>query len=401
MVLTLNYRKDLFRDAGLDPARAPQTWEELLAYAEKLTDPLKGRYGLALYPAWQALNFFWQGGSEVLAEDQNGHWRAVFNDDNAVNTLRFLRKLFSHKKTVPDPKCPTLLCCGKPMTAKECPGVTAELDAKKAVNARYDAFAERGGGAACCAGETAASPGFAAGHGLYSQEELSQVPEIAFTLSRGCGNPVGFSDLHPGEVVVDLGCGAGIDVVLAALKVGPSGKVVGVDVAPHMIERAQQGVAEAGLTATVEFVVTDLEGLKLPDGVADVVISNCVINLCPDKEAVYREAFRILKPGGRLSISDIVYAGTIDPEVRERFRSTWSGCVGGAIQEDRYLQIIRDAGFTDVIIIARHPLQREELGEMACCPGPEFSPVLAKEDSASADGKVVSIKFRASKPAEL
>ena len=181
--------------------------------------------------------------------------------------------------------------------------------------------------------------------------------------------------------MVDLGCGAGIDLVLAALKVGPSGKVVGADFAPHMIERAQQAVAEADLTGTVEFVATDLERLELPDGVADVVISNCVINLCPNKEAVYREAFRILKPGGRLSISDIVYAGTIDPEVRERFRSTWSGCVGGAIQEDRYLQIVRDAGFTDVTIIARHPLQGLELGEMACCPARNSPPFLRRKTS--------------------
>jgi SAM-dependent methyltransferase len=137
--------------------------------------------------------------------------------------------------------------------------------------------------------------------------------------------------------------------------------------------------------------------VELPDGVADVVISNCVINLCPDKEAVYREACRILKPGGRLAISDIVYAGRIDPEVRERFRSTWAGCLGGAIEEDRYFQIVQDAGFTAVEVIARQPLQPKELEEMACCPGPEFTPVPAKEDIASVGGKVVSIKFRASK----
>ena len=137
--------------------------------------------------------------------------------------------------------------------------------------------------------------------------------------------------------------------------------------------------------------------MELPDGVADVVISNCVINLCPDKEAVYREAFRILKPGGRLAISDIVYAGKIDPVVRKRFQSTWAGCVGGAIEEDRYFQIVQDAGFTAVEFVTRHPLQPKELEEMACCPGPEFTPVPAKEDIASVEGKVISIKFRASK----
>jgi SAM-dependent methyltransferase len=164
-----------------------------------------------------------------------------------------------------------------------------------------------------------------------------------------------------------------------------------------MIERAKQTAAEAGLTEITEFVVTDLGRVELPDGVADVVISNCVINLCPDKEAVYREALRILKPGGRLAVSDIVYAGKIDPEVRQRFQSTWAGCVGGTIEEDRYFQIVQDAGFTAVEFVARHPLQPKELEEMTCCPGPEFTPVPAKEDIASVKGKVISIKFRASK----
>ena len=286
------------------------------------------------------------------------------------------------------------------MTAKDSAAVTPE-NVKDVVKGRYDACAERGAGegAVCCPGETPASPSFAAEHGLYSQEELSLIPEIAFTLSRGCGNPTGFGDLQSGETVVDLGCGAGIDVVLAAHKVGPSGKVIGVDFAPHMIERAKQAVAEANVTETAEFVVTDLERVELPDGVADVVISNCVINLCPDKEAAYREAFRVLKPGGRLAISDIVYAGKINPGVRERLQSTWGGCVGGAIEEDRYFQIVRDTGFTEIEIVARHPLQPKELDEMARCPGPEFTPVPAKEDIASVEGKVVSIKFRASKPA--
>jgi SAM-dependent methyltransferase len=302
-------------------------------------------------------------------------------------------------KPVQDPKCPTLLCCGKPMTAKDTVGVTTEENIKGTVKGRYDACAERGGGegAVCCPGESPASPGFAAEHGLYSQEELSLVPETAFILSRGCGNPTGFADLQRGETVVDFGCGAGIDVVLAAYKIGAGGKVVGVDFAPHMIERAKLTAVEAGLTEITEFAVTDLGRVELPDGVADVVISNCVINLCPDKEAVYREAFRILKPGGRLAISDIVYAGKIDPEVREHFQSTWAGCVGGAIEEDRYFQIVQDAGFTAVEFVARHPLQPKELEEMACCPGPEFTPVPAKEDIASVEGKVISIKFRASK----
>ncbi len=307
-----------------------------------------------------------------------------------------LKEVKIMKTPVQDPKCPPLLCCERGIKQKE--GAIKAENIKDIVKGRYDACAERSGGegAVCCPIETA-SPSCAAEHGLYSQEELFWVPKSAMNLSRGCGNPTGFANLQPGETVVDFGCGAGIDVVLAAHKVGSNGKVVGVDFAPHMIERAKQTLAEADLTETTKLVVADLERVTLPDGLANVVISNCVINLCPDKEAVYREAFRILKPGGRLAISDIAYAGKIDPEVRERFQSTWAGCLGVAIEEDRYFQIVQDAGFTAVEFVARHPLQPKELEEMACCPGPEFTPVPAKEDVASVEGKVISIKFRASK----
>jgi SAM-dependent methyltransferase len=270
---------------------------------------------------------------------------------------------------------------------------------KDIVKARYDACAERGGGeGAVCRPIETASSSCAAGQGLYSQEELFWVSETAMKLSRGCGNPTGFADLQPGETVVDFGCGAGIDVVLAAHKVGAGGKVVGVDFAPHMIERAKQTLAEAGLTETAELVVADLEQVALPGAFADVAISNCVINLCPDKEAVYREVFRVLKPGGRLAISDIVYSGKIDSQVHERLQSTWSGCVGGTIEEDRYFQVLQDTGFANIEVVARHPLPLKELEEMLCCPGPQFTPAPAKEDIASMQGKVVSLKFRANKP---
>mgnify|MGYP000745992621 CR=1 FL=1 len=271
---------------------------------------------------------------------------------------------------------------------------------KQVVKGRYGKCAEIGGAkeSCCCPGEAPTSSSFAAEHGLYGQEELSLVPEIALNLSKGCGNPTGFADLQPGEVVVDLGCGAGIDVILAAHKIGPGGKVVGVDIAPQMIERAKQAVDEAGLTDTVDLRIDDIERLELPDGFADVVMSNCVINLCPDKEAVYREAFRILKPGGRLAISDIVYTERVDPQVHERFQSTWAGCVGGAIDDDSYFEIVRKAGFRKVEVVARHQLPPKELEAMACCPGPEFTPAPAKEDLDVVQGKVTSIKFTAVKP---
>jgi SAM-dependent methyltransferase len=234
--------------------------------------------------------------------------------------------------------------------------------------------------------------------GLYGQAELALVPEIALNLSRGCGNPTGFANLQPGDVVVDFGCGGGIDVILAAHKVGTEGRVIGIDGAPQMIERAKQAVAEAGLQErNIEFRTAYLDETQLPDGFADVVTSNCVINLCPDKDAVYEEAFRILRPSGRIAISDIVLTENIAPELRERFQSTWAGCLGGAIPEEDYWQTVNLAGFAEIQIVARHLLTPEELEAMACCPGEEFTPPPSKEDRAAVEGKVTSVKFTAMK----
>ncbi|MCX5887961.1 MAG: methyltransferase domain-containing protein [Deltaproteobacteria bacterium] len=232
---------------------------------------------------------------------------------------------------------------------------------------------------------------------LYSPEELALVPEVALNLSRGCGNPTGFANIQRGEVAADFGCGGGIDVILAANKVGPEGRVIGIDFAPQMIERARQAVAAAGLHRNIEFVIADLDKTELPNSSVDVVISNCVINLIPDKEAVYREASRILKSGGRIAISDIVLSQAIDPELQERFQSTWPGCLGGAIIEADYLQIFANAGFARIQMVARHLLTTVELAAMACCPGEEFTPAPAPEDLAAVQGKVASIKFKAVK----
>ena len=233
---------------------------------------------------------------------------------------------------------------------------------------------------------------------LYSQGELALVPEVALNLSRGCGNPTGFADIQSGEVVVDFGCGGGIDVILAAHKVGPPGRVIGIDFAPEMVERAKQAIEAARLQeGNIELRVADMDSTQLPDGCVDVLISNCVINLIPDKAAVYQEAFRILKPGGRVAISDIVLTEKIDPELKERFQVTWPGCLGGAIPEDEYINMIREAGFAEIQIVARHLLTPVELEAMACCPGEEFTPPPAKEDLIVVQGKVGSIKFRAIK----
>jgi len=206
---------------------------------------------------------------------------------------------------------------------------------KEAVKARYDRFAEVGGHReACCGPEVADSCcGYAVGEGLYGEADLAAVPEGAVDLSRGCGNPTGFADLRPGEVVVDLGCGGGIDVILAAQKVGPSGRVIGIDFAPQMIARASGLVAKGGLSDCVELRAEDITTTQLPDACADVVISNCVFNLCPDQDAAYREAFRVLRPGGRLAISDIVLTEALPQEVTERLRSVTAGCLAWATLE--------------------------------------------------------------------
>jgi SAM-dependent methyltransferase len=222
------------------------------------------------------------------------------------------------------------------------------------------------------------------------------VPEIALNISRGCGNPAGFANLQPGEVVVDFGCGGGIDVILAAYKVGEQGKVVGLDFASQMIERAKQAVDAAGLKdRDIELRVADMAKSHLSNSFADVVMSNCVINLCPDKDVIYKEAARILQPGGRLAISDIAFTEVIDSQLRERFQSTWAGCLGGAVPEEDYLQIVRKAGFDGIHIVARHILTPEELEAMASCPGGEFTSPPGKEDRLLVEGKVASVKFTA------
>jgi len=198
---------------------------------------------------------------------------------------------------------------------------------------------------------------------------------------------------------VDFGCGGGIDVILAAHKVGENGKVVGIDFAPQMIEQAKQAVIESGSQERdIELRVADMGKSQLPNDFADVVISNCVINLCPDKDTVYEEAFRILRSGGRLAISDIVLTKDIDSPLRERFQATWAGCLGGAILEENYWQIMGRAGFTEIQIVSRHTLTPLELKAMASCPGEEFTPPPNKEDLEIVQGKVDSVKFTAIKP---
>lgn len=199
--------------------------------------------------------------------------------------------------------------------------------------------------------------------------------------------------------MVDFGCGGGIDVILSSHKVGAEGRVIGIDGAAQMIERARRTVAEAGLEGrNIELHVGDLANAGFPGEFADVVISNCVINLVPDKDSVYAEAFRILRPGGRIAISDIVFTEDIVPELLASFRSTWSGCVGGAVSQEDYWKLIGQVGFEGLQTVSLHVLTPEELEAMACCPGEEFVPPPSKGDLALVEGKVASVKFTARKP---
>jgi arsenite methyltransferase len=204
----------------------------------------------------------------------------------------------------------------------------------------------------------------------YSAAELASVPAEA-NLGLSCGNPIAFASLRPGETVVDLGCGGGLDVLLAAAKVGPAGKAIGIDMTPEMIERARRNAAQQG-AANVAFHLAVIDQLPLPDASVDCVISNCVINLAPDKPAVFREVFRVLKPGGRLAVSDIALKRPLPPELAQEVMA-YVGCIAGAVLLDDYERLLREAGFQAVQVVdARKDLNAyaQVLDQVACCsPG--------------------------------
>jgi arsenite methyltransferase len=183
------------------------------------------------------------------------------------------------------------------------------------------------------------------GRGLYG-DERDELPEEALIASLGCGNPTAMADLKPGQVVLDLGSGGGIDVLLSAKRVGPTGKAYGVDMTDEMLALARENQRKAGAT-NVEFLKGTIENIPLPDNSVDVVISNCVINLSSDKDAVLREAFRVLKPGGRFAVSDVVVRGDVPADIR-RSMELWVGCIAGALEETEYATKLRAAGFADV-----------------------------------------------------
>lgn len=226
-------------------------------------------------------------------------------------------------------------------------------DVRDIVKAKYGEAARRvleGQDASCCAstccgGSENADP---ITRDLYSNTDAALVPEGALLASLGCGNPTALAELREGETVLDLGSGGGIDVLLSARRVGPTGKAYGLDMTDDMLALARENQRQAGL-ANVEFLKGEIEQIPLPDNSVDVIISNCVINLSADKARVIAEAFRVLKPGGRLAISDVVVRGPV-PEVVRRNMELWIGCVAGALEESEFRALLRRAGFVEVEI---------------------------------------------------
>lgn len=229
-------------------------------------------------------------------------------------------------------------------------------DVRRAVKDKYTKLATSD--ASCCAGTQsyACSCG-----GIYPQAEILSLPSEAIAVSAGCGNPTAIAGLKPGMTVVDLGSGGGIDVFLSAKKVGPKGKAIGIDATPEMIYRARKTAKENGYE-NVEFRLGEIEHIPLDGSIADVVISNCVINLSPDKEQVFRESFRILRPGGKLAVSDIVLLRDL-PEVVKNDLATWTECVSGAVSESEYIGAMKKAGFEKVKVEERAIYTHEQLSD--------------------------------------
>jgi arsenite methyltransferase len=221
-------------------------------------------------------------------------------------------------------------------------------DVKEIVKEKYGQAAERAraGAASCCGPKADCCGPDVITTNLYRAGETDALPENAVNASLGCGNPTALADLHPGEVVLDLGSGGGIDVLLSARRVGPAGKVYGLDMTDEMLALAKENQVKSGLT-NVEFLRGEIENIPLPDNSVDVIISNCVINLSADKQQALREAFRVLKPGGRFAVSDVVARGAV-PEAIRRDMELWIGCVAGALEEGEYVDKLARAGFSDI-----------------------------------------------------
>jgi SAM-dependent methyltransferase len=253
----------------------------------------------------------------------------------------------------------------------------------------------QGGGGCCgagsdCCGTTASSDPIT--RDLYSLDETQELPDAAVLASLGCGNPTALAQVHPGVTVLDLGSGGGIDVLLSARRVGPTGFAYGLDMTDEMLALAQENQQKAGAT-NVRFLKGYIEEIPLPDNTVDVVISNCVINLAADKRRVLGEAFRVLKPGGRFAVSDVVRQGEA-PEAILRSMEAWTGCIAGALHRDVYTALLEEVGFTDVGIEVTRSYSTADLSDEAgCCVEG-----VAEGDVQQAAGLFVSAFIRATKP---
>src|SRR6202521_4403496 len=263
---------------------------------------------------------------------------------------------------------------------------------KEIVKEKYGQAALRGKSGSCCG--TADSSGSACDpitSNLYDATEMQQVPGEALQASLGCGNPTALAKLNPGEVVLDLGSGGGIDVLLSAKRVGPTGKAYGLDMTDEMLRLANENKRKAGVE-NVEFLKGEIEHIPLPDNSVDVIISNCVINLSADKDRVLREAFRVLKPGGRFAVSDVVTRGEIAPEVRQSVL-LWVGCIAGALEENEYRGKLSAAGFEQVEIEPTRIYRVDDAREFLSSSGIDVDAIAAQ-----VDGKFMSAFVRAVKP---
>jgi SAM-dependent methyltransferase len=269
----------------------------------------------------------------------------------------------------------------------------SEHDVKQTVKEKYGAAALKAmGGEKGSCGPSGACGCDPVTENLYDGSQTSGLPEGAVLASLGCGNPTALADLHVGETVLDLGSGGGIDVLLSAKRVGPTGKAYGLDMTDEMLALARENQAKAGAT-NVEFLKGEIENIPLPPQAVDVIISNCVINLSADKGRVLHEAFRVLRPGGRFAVSDVVCRGEIPDAVR-RSMELWVGCVAGALEESEYRRLLASAGFVDIAIEPSRIYAFEDARALLSGAGLDVD-VLAREVS----GRIMGAFIRARKPA--
>ena len=249
------------------------------------------------------------------------------------------------------------------------------------------------GGSACCGSAPSAASGCADAitSNLYDAAQVGQIPEEALLASLGCGNPTALAKLNPGETVLDLGSGGGIDVLLSARRVGPTGKAYGLDMTDEMLALANENKRKSGL-ANVEFLKGEIEHIPLPTNSVDVIISNCVINLSADKDRVFAEAFRVLKPGGRLAVSDVVTKGDVPSEIRKSVLA-WVGCVAGALEQDEYRGKLKAAGFEQVDLEPTRTYRVGDAREFLSGQGIDVDAIASR-----VDGKFMSAFVRAVKP---